>query len=106
MSAAPPEKTSKRLDGVKLTAARIAAGYRSREAFAAAASMSYASIQGYELDKREPSWHAVLHLADLLGVPVDDLLTDEPRPVRRGRARPAVPAGPGIGRDPGGPAGT
>jgi DNA-binding XRE family transcriptional regulator len=74
---AHPAWSSSRLDGAKLAAARIKAGYREREAFALAVGLAYTTISAYENGRRQPSWRAALKMAAVCGVAITDLLTDE-----------------------------
>jgi len=81
-----------RVDGTKLAARRIAAGY-TREGFADAVSLSYQTIAAYECDRRTPATESLLRITDVLGCTVDDLLTDQPLLPRRRRQQPPASDG-------------
>jgi len=83
-----PDRSELRFDGRALAAARIRAGFRSREALAEAVNLAYTTITAYETDYRQPSWASALRIASILGVDINSLLTADPPPPRRTRGRP------------------
>lgn len=70
--------------GQTLRRLRVAAGL-SQAALAAKSGLSLRSIQNWEQGHRVPRVQTLLALAGTLGVSVDSLLAEEPRPGQRGR---------------------
>lgn len=62
--------------GARIRELRKEAGYDSIEAFAHALGFSWPTVSRYERGVTTPDLVRLHHIADVLGVPVEDLLSD------------------------------
>lgn len=63
--------------GRRIRKLRRAKGYESMEAFAYALGVSWPTVSRYERGIAAPSMERLHQIADVLGVPIDDLLNDK-----------------------------
>lgn len=63
--------------GAQIRKLRREKGFDSIEAFARALGWSWITVSRYERGKSNPSIERLYKIADVLGVPIEDLLTEE-----------------------------